>query len=146
MVERRLTGEGSVVEYALTPWGAELRRPIEGLIRWSTPLMVRGPADGDAFRPGRLALAVPALLDARVEVRPSATIGLEIGDSLFQLRASRSGFEVGPHDGCPLDATVRADPGYLLGLAAGAITLGDALALGLVAIEGDEAVVRTVFA
>jgi DNA-binding HxlR family transcriptional regulator len=146
VVERRLTGEGSVVEYALTPWGAELRRPIESLIRWSTPLMVRGPADGDAFRPGWLALAVPALLDARVEVRPSATVGLEIGDSLFQLRASRSGFEVGPHDGGALDATVRADPGYVLGLAAGAITLGDALALGLVEIEGDETVVRAVFA
>ncbi|MFE5475797.1 winged helix-turn-helix transcriptional regulator [Nocardia sp. NPDC056541] len=146
VVERRLTGEGSVVEYALTPWGAELRRPIESLIRWSTPLMVRGPADGDAFRPGWLALAVPALLDARIEVRPSATVGLEIGDSLFQLRASRSGFEVGAHDGRALDATVRADPGYILGLAAGAITLSDALALGLVAIDGDESVARAVFA
>ncbi|MFD3426292.1 winged helix-turn-helix transcriptional regulator [Nocardia fluminea] len=145
VVERRLTGAGSVVEYALTPWGAELRGPIESLIRWSTPLMVRGPDDGDAFRPGWLALALPALLDARVEVRPSATVGLELGDSLLQLRASRSGFEVGPHDGGALDATVRADPGYVLGLAAGAITLNDALTFGLVEIDGDESVVRAVF-
>ncbi|MEU4650759.1 winged helix-turn-helix transcriptional regulator [Nocardia fluminea] len=146
VVERRLTGAGSVVEYALTPWGAELRGPIESLIRWSTPLMVRGPDDGDAFRPGWLALALPTLLDARVEVRPSATVGLELGDSLLQLRASRSGFEVGPHDGGALDATVRADPGYVLGLAAGAITLSDALTFGLVEIDGDESVVRAVFA
>ncbi|MFD3458604.1 winged helix-turn-helix transcriptional regulator [Nocardia fluminea] len=146
VVERRLTGAGSVVEYALTPWGAELRGPIESLIRWSTPLMVRGPDDGDAFRPRWLALALPALLDARVEVRPSATVGLELGDSLLQLRASRSGFEVGPHDGGALDATVRADPGYVLGLAAGAITLTDALTFGLVEIDGDESVVRAVFA
>ncbi len=97
VVERRLAGEGSVVEYALTPWGAELRQPIESLIRWSTPLMVRGP-DGDSFRPEWLALAV------------------------------------------------RADPASVLGLAAGALALSDARALGLVEIDGDESAVRTVFA
>ena len=145
VVERRLAGEGSVVEYALTPWGAELRRPIESLIRWSTPLMVRGP-DGDAFRPEWLALAVPALLDTRVKVRASATVGLEISGRLLELRATRSGFEVGPHDGRDLDATVRADPAYVLGLAAGALTLREARSLGLVEIDGDESVVRTVFA
>ncbi len=145
VVERRLAGAGSVVEYALTPWGAELRQPIESLLRWSTPLMVRGP-EGDVFRPEWLALAVPALLDARVQERPTATVGLEMADSLFQLRATRSGFEVGPHDGRALDATVRADPTYILGLAAGALTLSDARALGLVDIDGDESVVHTVFA
>ncbi len=145
VLERRLAGEGSAVEYALTPWGAELRRPIESLIRWSTPLMVRGP-EGDAFRPEWLSLAVPALLGARVKVRASATVGLAVGDPLLQLRATRSGFEVGPHDGRGLDATIHADPTYVLGLAAGALTLGDARALGLVEIDGDEAVVRTVFA
>ncbi|QLY27989.1 winged helix-turn-helix transcriptional regulator [Nocardia huaxiensis] len=143
VIERRLTGRGSVVEYALTPWGAELREPIESLIRWSTPLMVRGP-EGDAFRPEWLALAVPALLNARVTPRPAATIGLEIGGSLFQLRSARSGFEVAPHDGRDLDATVRADPAQVLGLAAGALSLDDAL--GLVEIDGDESVVRAVFA
>jgi DNA-binding HxlR family transcriptional regulator len=145
VVERRLASQGSVVEYALTPWGAELRQPIESLIRWSTPLMVRGP-DGDSFRPEWLTLAVPALLDAWVKVRTSATIGLEIGDPPFQLRATRSGFEVGLHDGRDLDATVRADPACVLGLAAGALTLSDARALGLVEIDGDESVVHSVFA
>ncbi|MGV9802931.1 winged helix-turn-helix transcriptional regulator [Mycobacterium sp. NPDC003449] len=144
VVERRLAGEGSVVEYALTPWGAELRHPIESLIRWSTPLMVRGP-DGDSFRPEWLALAVPALLAARVTIRRSATVGLGIGDRTFQLRATRSGFEVDPHDGRALDATLRAEPTCILGLAAGALTLVDAVALGLVQIDGDESVVRTVF-
>src|SRR5205807_8401690 len=135
VLERRLAGEGSVVRYALTPWGAELRQPIESLIRWSTPLMVRGP-DGDAFRPEWLALAVPVLLNARVTVRASATVGLEIGGQLFELRATRSGFKVASHDGRALDATVRADPAYVLGLAAGALTLSDARTLGLVEIDG----------
>ncbi|MGM7644675.1 winged helix-turn-helix transcriptional regulator [Nocardia sp. JW2] len=145
VIERRLTGEGSVVEYALTPWGAELREPIEGLIRWSTPLMSRGPAEGDAFRPGWLALALPALLNARVELRRAVTIGLEIEAEFFQLRGTRSGFEVGRHDGRALDAGVRADPGCLLGLAAGALTLDEARALRLIEIDGDESVVDIVF-
>ncbi|WP_067655865.1 winged helix-turn-helix transcriptional regulator [Nocardia harenae] len=145
VVERRPAGTGSVIEYALTPWGAELRGPIESLIRWSTPLMARGPGD-DAFRSEWLALAVPALLGARVEVRSPAAIGIEIGEAPLQLCATDSGFEVGPRDGRDLDATVRAEPVYLLGLAAGAFTLGDARALGLLEIEGDEAVVRAVFA
>lgn len=145
VVERRLTGAGSVVEYALTPWGAELREPIEGLIRWSTPLMARGPADGDAFRPGWLALALPALLDARVTDRPPVTIGIEVGDPPLQLSATPAGFEVTPQDGRPLDATLRADPAYILGLAAGAIPFDDARALGLIAIEGDETAVRAAF-
>ncbi len=146
VLERRLADKGSVVEYALTPWGAELRQPIESLIRWSTPLMVRGP-EGDAFRLEWFTLAVPALLDARVKVRSSVTVGLEVGaDALLQLRATRSGVEVGPHDGRRLDATVRAEPMCVLGLAAGALTLSDARALGMVEIDGDEAVVRTVFA
>ncbi|WP_280418233.1 winged helix-turn-helix transcriptional regulator [Nocardia carnea] len=145
VIERRLTGQGSVVEYALTPWGAELRGPIESLIRWSAPLMARGPGS-DAFRPEWLALAVPALLDARVENRVSATIGLEIGGPRFQISATTSGFEVGPHDGGDLGATLRADPAYVLGLAAGALSLSDALAAGLVEIDGDESVVRAVLA
>ncbi len=34
VVRRQVAGEGSAVEYALTPWGEELRGPIEGLVRW----------------------------------------------------------------------------------------------------------------
>ncbi|PXX71643.1 HxlR family transcriptional regulator [Nocardia tenerifensis] len=144
VIERRLTGAGSVVEYVLTPWGAELRQPIESLIRWSIPLMIRGP-EGDAFRPDWLALAVPALLSTRVKARRSMTIGLEIGGPPLQLRATRTGIDVGPHDGRDLDATLRADPTYILALAAGALPLDDARTLGLIEIEGDKSVVRAVF-
>lgn len=144
VLERRLADKGSVVEYALTPWGAELREPIESLIRWSAPLMSRGP-EGDSFRPEWLALALPALLDARVKIRAAATVGLEVGGAPFQLRATRSGFEVGPRDGRDPDATVRADPACVLGLAAGALALDDARALGMIEIDGAESAVRAVF-
>ncbi|WP_246412725.1 winged helix-turn-helix transcriptional regulator [Amycolatopsis dendrobii] len=144
VLERQLAGKGSAVEYALTPWGAQLREPIESLIRWSAPLMTRGP-QGDSFRPEWLALALPALLDARVKIQAAATVGLEVGGAPFQLRATRSGFEVGPQDGLDFDATVRADPACVLGLAAGALALDDARALGMIEIDGAESVVRAVF-
>lgn len=144
VIERRLAGEGSVVDYRLTPWGAELRKPIESLIAWSTPLMVRGP-EGDAFRPEWLALAIPTLLRTRVKVRSKATVGLDVGE-LLALRASQTGFEVGLHEGGDLDAIIRAEPSYILGLAAGALALDDARGLGLVEVDGDESVVRAVFA
>src|SRR5919106_1278299 len=61
VIERRLAEAGNAIAYALTPWGAELREPIDGLIRWSTPLMVRG-LGGDAFRAEWLIVALCALL------------------------------------------------------------------------------------
>lgn len=145
VIERRLAGEGNAVEYTLTPWGAQLRQPIESLISWSTPLMVRGP-EGDSFRSEWLTLAIPALLGTRVKIRSSATVGLDIGgDPLLQLRATRASIDVDPHDGRDLDATIHADPTYILGMAAGALTLDDARALGLAEIDGDESIIRTVF-
>lgn len=139
VIERRLA-HGAAVEYALTPWGAQLREPIESLIRWSTPLMMRGP-DGDTFRHEWLTIAIPALLNARAKIRRASAIGLAIGEPALQLNASRSGFMVGLPDGRELAATLHAAPEYILGLAAGAITVDD----GLVLIDGDEAVVRAIF-
>ena len=65
--------------YALTRWGAELREPINGLIRWSTPLMVRGP-DGDPFHPEWLAVALPALIATERSADPAPTIGLAVDE------------------------------------------------------------------
>lgn len=128
--------------YALTIRGAELREPIESLIRWSTPLMVRGP-DGDRFRAEWLRLALPALLGGRVAAGHPSTVGIAVDDVMVQVRAPSSGIEVSLHDGRDLDAVVRADPSVLLGLPAGALTLDEAR--GLIDIEGDEKAVRAIF-
>jgi hypothetical protein len=128
--------------YTVTPWGAELREPIESLIRWSTPLMARGPG-GDHFRAEWLVVALPALLGSRAAAHRSSTVGIAVDGHLLQVRATRSGIEVSPHDGRDLDAVVRADASIVLGLAAGVLTLNDTR--GLVDIEGDEAAVRAVF-
>lgn len=140
VVERRVAGDDNAIVYALTPWGAELREPIEGLIRWSTPLMMRGP-DGDRFRAEWLAVALPALLGGRVGAHRSSTVGIAVDGELVQMRTTRSGTEVTRQEGRDLDAVVHADAATVLGLAAGVLSL-DAV---LVEIEGDEAAVRAIF-
>lgn len=142
VIERRLAEEGNAVVYALTPWGAELREPIDSLIRWSTPLMVRGP-DGDHFRAEWLVVPLRALLAGRAAPHRSSTVGIAVDDQVFQVRATPSGIEVSPHDGGDLDAVVRADAAIVLGLAAGVLTLDDTL--GLVDLDGDEAAIRAIF-
>ena len=142
VIERRLAEEGNAIVYALTPWGAELREPIEGLVRWSTPLMARGP-DGDRFRAEWLLVALRALLVGRPAARRSSAVGIAVDGQLVEVRATRSGIAVSLHDGRDLDAVVRADAALVLGLAAGALPIDETLEL--VDIEGDEAAVRAVF-
>jgi hypothetical protein len=142
VVERRLAEMDNAIVYTLTPWGAELREPIEGLIRWSTPLMTPGPGP-DHFRVEWLAIALPALLDGTVNAGRPSTVGIAVDGQLIQVRTTGSGVEVSSHDGRDLDAVVCADASIVLGLAAGVLTLNDTL--GLVDIEGDEAAVRALF-
>ncbi|GGU48357.1 winged helix-turn-helix transcriptional regulator [Lentzea flava] len=142
VVERRLAEQGNAITYALTPWGAELREPVESLIRWSTPLMTRGPG-GDHFSAGWLVVALRALFAGRKRARRSSTVGIDVDGDLLQVRMTRSGVEVSPHDGRELDAVLRADASIVLGLAAGVLSLDNTT--GLVDVEGDDAAVRAVF-
>ena len=137
VIERRPAHQGSASTYALTTWGAELRGPIEGLIRWSTPLMVRGQG-GDRFQLDWLAIALPALLADRA---PAGTIGIAIDGHVLQVHAVPSGIAVEPHDGRDLVATLHADPATVLGLAAGALTVDDADPV----IDGDRGILRRFF-
>lgn len=141
VVEKRL-GAGGVPEYALTPWGAGLREPIEGLIRWSGPLMVRGP-EGDRFRAEWLLLALPALLSHRTPPDRTALIGVAVDGEMVHIHAAPAGITVGPPDDQRPDAVVRAEAQLILGLAAGMLTMDSAA--DLLRIEGDIGAVRTVF-
>jgi hypothetical protein len=70
-------------------------------------------------------------------------VGIAVGDDVIQVRTTRSGVEVGRHDGRALDAVVRAGAEIVLGLAAGAFTIDDAP--GPVEVDGDPAVVHALF-
>ena len=140
VVERRV-GDAGVV-YALTPWGEQLREPVEALVRWGRPLMFTGPG-GDAFQPRWLAVALPALLTGRT-AQPAVEVGIEVPGMSFTLRLD----ETGPHvtvDPEQRAATVlAAEPEVVLGLAAGALALDQALAVA--EVHGDRRLLATVFA
>lgn len=142
VIQRRLSDDSSAITYALTPWGAQLREPINALIRWSTPLMIRGP-EGDEFRPDGLLVALPALLEGRQPVDQSVAVGIVVDGVMVQLRATESGIEVERPDGRHLDAVLTAEAQLVLGLAVGLLSL-DGVAT-LIDITGDRSALRNFF-
>ncbi|NYI75954.1 winged helix-turn-helix transcriptional regulator [Nocardioides panzhihuensis] len=140
IIDRRLEGAG--VAYALTPWGMELREPMEALGRWGAPLLASGPGD-DAFQPRWLILALPAMLRGVTASSP-VEIGIEVDGFLMVLRVD----EDGPTAFARTDQRPRtvftAASDVVIGLAAGGITIDQALAMG--ALDGDEGVLAEVFA
>jgi DNA-binding HxlR family transcriptional regulator len=139
IVERRL--EESGFAYALTPWGIGLREPMEALGRWGAPLLAAGRGD-DAFQPRWLTLALPALL-AGTAVSSPVEIGIETDGFLMVLRVDEDGPSafVRP-DGAP-ETVLAAAPDVIVALAAGGISIEQALAVG--EFRGDPDVLGTVF-
>jgi DNA-binding HxlR family transcriptional regulator len=141
VIERQV-GRPRGVVYALTPWGAELRAAVESLVRWSTPLMISGQGS-DAFSPRWLAVALPALLHKRTARRP-AEIGIDLPGLFVTLRIDKDGPHVTADPDQRPDTILTAAPEIVLGLAAGALTLDQALTVATV--QGDPDVLNTVFA
>jgi DNA-binding HxlR family transcriptional regulator len=139
VVERRL-GETGGVTYALTPWGHELRDAIEALVRWSTPLMVSGGGD-DSFQPRWLAVALPALLRGRTATPPTE-LGIEVPGLFLTLRIDEDGPHVTVEPDRRPDTILEAEPEVVLGLAAGAITIDEAVAGA--SVHGDRRVLSAV--
>jgi DNA-binding HxlR family transcriptional regulator len=139
VIERRL-GETGGVAYALTPWGSDLREAIEALVRWSAPLMVSGQ-DDDSFQPRWLAVALPALLNGRT-AKPPAELGIEVSGLFMTLRIDVDGPHVTVLPDRRPDTILEAEPEVLLGLAAGAITIDQALSGA--SVHGDRRVLTTV--
>jgi DNA-binding HxlR family transcriptional regulator len=139
VIERRL-GETSGVVYAMTPWGSQLREAIEALIRWSIPLMASGRGD-DVLQPRWLAVALEALLRGRT-AKPPAELGIEIAGSFMTLRIEKDGPHVTVQPDRRPDTILEAEPEAVLRLAAGAITVDEALSRA--SVHGDRRVVNTV--
>jgi DNA-binding HxlR family transcriptional regulator len=143
VIERRPAADANAVVYGLTEWGAQLRGPIDGLIRWSEPLMIPGQGD-DEFQLEWLMVALPALLRPRWASRRTVRVGFAIDNQVIQVHASPSDITVEHHAGRELDAVLHADALTTLGLAAGALPFEDIRKSAR--IEGDESALRAVLA
>lgn len=141
VVERQVDADRNGVVYALTPWGSELREPIAGLVRWSTPLMISGPGE-DSFRTHWLVVALESLMDGRRADAP-ASVGVEVDGMTLAVRVDEAGPHVTIGDGAELGAVLRAEPMVVLGLASGMLTVDQATAIG--ELRGDQRAVAAVF-
>ncbi|MEV0584467.1 helix-turn-helix domain-containing protein [Nonomuraea sp. NPDC050310] len=139
IIERRLQ-ETSVV-YALTPWGAGLREPMEALGRWGAPLLETG-RDGDSFQPRWLTLALPGLLRG-ITATPPVELGIETDGLLMILRIDEHGPSAIVRPDQQPDTVFAAAPEVVIGLAAGALTVEQALSVG--DVRGDRQVLEKVF-
>lgn len=139
IVERRL--EESGVVYGLTPWGAGLREPMEALGRWGAPLLATGRGD-DAFQPRWLTLALPALLRGAT-ASPPVELGVEVDGFRMVLRVDEVGPSafVRPED--EPDTVLSAAPDVIVALAAGGLTVEQALAAS--DFTGRRKVLRAIF-
>jgi DNA-binding HxlR family transcriptional regulator len=139
IAERRMEEAGVV--YALTPWGAGLREPMEALGRWGAPLLMTGRGN-DSFQPRWLTLALPALLRGTTAT-PPVEIGVETDGFLMVLRVDEDGPSAFvPTDQQP-DTVFTAAPEIVVGLAVGGLTIDQALSLG--DLQGDKRVLCKVF-
>lgn len=139
ILERRLGDSG--VLYALTPWGAELRVPMEALGRWAAPLVATGRGS-DSFQPRWLVLALPALLHG-VTATPAVELGLDIEGFAIVLHIDERGprVTVGPDHAATTKLEAPAE--IIVGLAAGAITV--AQARSSIRVQGDPGLLDKVF-
>jgi DNA-binding HxlR family transcriptional regulator len=135
VVQRQLDNESNGVVYALTPWGDELRGAIDGLVNWSAPLMVSGPC-GDSFRTHWLAVALRALLRGKQSEVP-ITVAVEVdGSTIVTVHVDQTGARVALDGDRQVETVLSAEPAVVLGLAAGALTVEQAIAAGVV--RGDK--------
>jgi DNA-binding HxlR family transcriptional regulator len=139
IIERRLGDAG--VLYALTPWGAGLREPMEALGRWGAPLMTTG-RDGDSFHPRWLVLALPALLRG-VTATPALELGVEVDGFLIVLHVDENGPRAEAQPDRRPETILTAAPEIIVGLAAGGLTIDQALPEGR--LLGDIHILRKVF-
>lgn len=139
IVQRQLGDDG--VRYALTPRGAELREPMESLGRWGAPLVMAG-RNGDSFQPRWLILALPGLLRG-VSATPPVELGIETEGFRLVLRIDKDGPRATPWSDQHPETVFAATPEVIVGLAAGGITIDQALSLG--DLEGDRRTLSSVF-
>lgn len=140
LVERRIADSGVV--YALTPWGAELRQPLEALGRWGAPLLATGQGN-DVFEPRWLTLALPALLH-HVTASPPIELGIDIDGFTMVLRVDEQGpCAFAASNNLP-EALLTIAPDVVVGLATGAISVEGAKDSYL--FKGEPDMLRAVFA
>jgi DNA-binding HxlR family transcriptional regulator len=138
--KRRLPPPAASQVYELTEWGRELESVLLALGRWGA----RAPLD-----PERMDMSVDShvvslatLFDPERAGDFEARLELRMGEDTFRAVIAGGEIDAGHGEVPAPDAVLTLDPGTLLGLIHGEISVADALASGALAIDGDRAKVE----
>jgi DNA-binding HxlR family transcriptional regulator/putative sterol carrier protein len=141
--KRRLPPPAASQVYELTDWGRELEPVLVALGRWGA----RAPLDPECMGMSvdSHIVSLATLFDPARAGDFQASLELRMGEDVF--RTVVAGGEIDAGRGAPPepDAVLELEPGTLLALIHGAVTVEQAVAAGDLAIDGDrEAVERFV--
>jgi DNA-binding HxlR family transcriptional regulator len=140
VVRRKLPPPAGSWVYELTEWGAELEQVICDLGRWGARSPLR-PREG-AMSIDALILALRTMFDPDLAGDLSATLDLRLADDRFRIRVADGSLEISRGEVDDPDAVLTIDPRTLVEVAFEGASLGEALASGAVAIEGDRPAVE----
>jgi DNA-binding HxlR family transcriptional regulator/putative sterol carrier protein len=136
---------GSTV-YELTPLGQALEPALVELGRWGAQLVPDERGDDALLRPGSYALTPKVLFRPEAAPGLEATIQLAIDGELLQLQIDDGALDVRPGEAANPDAALQTDVATYLALLGREITPAQALADGLIAVEGEPGVLEQFFA
>ena len=138
--KRRLPPPAASQVYELTEWGVELEPVLVALGRWGA----RAPLDPECMGMSvdSHVVSLATLFDPERAGDFEASLELRMGEDVF--RAVIAGGKIDAGHGAPPspDAILTLDPGTLLALIHEEISVADALASGVLALDGDRAAVE----
>lgn len=140
LLRRKLPPPASVRVYELTEWGSELEPVIVALGRWGarSPHL---PLDA-GMGVDSLILSFRTMFDAASAGDFEATVGLKLGDDVFQAVVADGTLDVNRGLAGEVDAAITTDVGTMVSLVYERRPLGEVEEAGRVEISGERAVIE----
>jgi DNA-binding HxlR family transcriptional regulator len=143
VVHRKLGPPASSWVYELTEWGRMLEPVLIHLGRWGLLSPFRDP-DAEASVDS-LMLALRTHFEPGTGARVDDTYTLRIGDDAFSIRVAEAGLDVSRESTSRPDALIETDAATFTTLITGARSPQEAVAAGLLTIEGDQDAAQRLF-
>jgi DNA-binding HxlR family transcriptional regulator/putative sterol carrier protein len=128
--------------YALTEAGAELGPAVMALARWGMKWALTSRSEGDAFRPGWAVLGMQAMFDADAAADLRVVYEFRVDDEVFHARIEDGTIESVHGPAQRPDVVVNTTAEAFIELAAGRLSLAEAVRDGSTSVSGDQRAAR----
>lgn len=128
--------------YALTEAGADLEPAVMALARWGMTWASGQRGDDEVFRPGWAVLGMQATFDADAAADLRAVYEFRVDDEVFHVRVDDGTIESVHGPAQRPDVVIEATAEAFIALAAGQLSLADAVRAGGTSVSGDQRAAR----